>query len=85
MMVFSGLAINMDLANDGQLYHILTSEGEENVLFTLLIDFPFGKILGLLVLLMIFISYVTAADSNKKRPLATKRPSTFSFIQYFVR
>ena len=64
MTVFSGLAIDYDLLYQGALHTILINEGEENVLFTILMDFPFGQLLAFLTIGMIFISYVTAADSN---------------------
>ncbi|MEM8908635.1 MAG: BCCT family transporter [Bacteroidota bacterium] len=64
MMVFSGTAIDFDLTTKGQLFQVLNEQGEENVMFTILESLPMGKIISLLTLVMVFISYVTAADSN---------------------
>lgn len=64
MTIFSGAALGYDLANESSLLTVLNDQGEENILFTILAALPFGKGISLFVILMIFISYVTAADSN---------------------
>jgi len=64
MAIFSGSAIAFDFANDGALYQVLQNEGLENVLYTILQSLRFGTIISVLALVMIFASYVTAADST---------------------
>ena len=64
MMIFSGIAIENDLASSGALFQILNDRGEENVMFAIFANLPYGKAISLLTLVMVFISYVTAADSN---------------------
>lgn len=64
MVIFGGTSMSIDQAKDGMLYNILTTEGEQKVIFTILADMPFGTIISGLFVLIVFISYVTAADSN---------------------
>ena len=64
MIIFSGSAIQFDFATDGALYQVLKNEGEENIMFTILEALPLGKAISILALIMVFISYLTAADSN---------------------
>ena len=64
MTIFSGASLGLDISNNGSLFEILNSQGEENVMFSILGGLPYGKWICLFTLLMIFFSYVTAADSN---------------------
>lgn len=65
MMIFSGASMNMDLAGrDAPLYQILTSQGEQNVIFEIFAQLPASNLISIFFVLTIFISYVTAADSN---------------------
>ena len=64
MMIFGGTSLELDATMEGGLFAILTEQGEENILFIMLESLPLGKIISLITLGMIFISYVTAADSN---------------------
>lgn len=64
MMIFSGASLGFDLTNEGSLFTAMSNKGEENVMFILLGDLPYGTLISLATLLMIFVSYVTAADSN---------------------
>ncbi|MEM9821780.1 MAG: BCCT family transporter [Bacteroidota bacterium] len=64
MMVFSGIALENDLASNGQLFQVVNAQGEENVMFVIFENLPFGKAISIFTLVMVFISYVTAADSN---------------------
>ena len=64
-MVFSGAAIEADLAAAGNpLYQVLQAKGPENVIFSLLEGLPVPQITSGVFLLIAFLSYVTAADSN---------------------
>ena len=64
MVVFGGTSMAMDRASNGNLYGILVNEGEQNVIFNILDQLPLGAILSIIFLFIIFVSYVTAADSN---------------------
>ncbi|MEO0341191.1 MAG: BCCT family transporter, partial [Bacteroidota bacterium] len=64
MVIFGGTSMYKDLNGDGFLYNILTTEGEQNVIFTIMRDLPLGAILSVAFLFIVFVSYVTAADSN---------------------
>ena len=65
MMIFSGTALHMDFfAGEGQLYEVLQTKGEEGVIYEILNNLPFAVITSFAFLLISFISYVTAADSN---------------------
>ena len=64
MMIFSGTALHFDMVSDGTLYKMMVAEGEENVMYEVFNQLPFGKVISLCALVMVFISYVTAADSN---------------------
>lgn len=63
MMIFSGSAIHGELAGDG-LYTALKSQGPEFVIYTLLSGLPLAKVTSAAFLIIAFLSYVTAADSN---------------------
>jgi choline-glycine betaine transporter len=64
MVIFGGTSMSMDEATGGQLYDILLNAGEQNVIFTILADLPLGSIMSVVFLFIVFVSYVTAADSN---------------------
>ncbi|MEL6255390.1 MAG: BCCT family transporter, partial [Bacteroidota bacterium] len=65
MVIFSGAAMNLDLGSgDFALYQILQAQGEQNVIFELFSQLPLSNIISVFFVLTIFISYVTAADSN---------------------
>ena len=65
MMIFSATAIHMDYVNgNGELYGILQTAGEEGVIYGVLENLPFPILTSFAFLLISFVSYVTAADSN---------------------
>lgn len=65
MMVFSGAAIEADMAAASHpLYQVLQQRGPENVIFAVLKGLPLSGITSAGFLLIAFLSYVTAADSN---------------------
>lgn len=74
MIIFAGSSIHIDLNNDLTLYNTLTESGEESIMYKMFTYFPMGKALSIFALILIFISYVTAADSNisAMSSLATK-------------
>ncbi|MEN0051660.1 MAG: BCCT family transporter, partial [Bacteroidota bacterium] len=65
MTVFSGTAIQLDMAANGTpLYDVYVEQGEANVMYALFEYLPLAAVMGVLYLLISFLSYVTAADSN---------------------
>jgi len=66
MIVFSGATIHFEtLGVTPSFYETLQNQGPQNVIFALLEQLPFGaQVLSLIFLLLAFLSYVTAADSN---------------------
>lgn len=64
MTIFGGSAIQLDFLQDGSLYEMLKTEGEENIMYTVLEQLPGGAWISMLTVVVVFISYVTAADSN---------------------
>ncbi len=64
LMIFGGTALQFDMASNGELFGILQAQGEQNVMYEVFNQLPFGKILSVVTILLVFVSYVTAADSN---------------------
>ncbi len=65
MMIFGGTSLHLDYFGvDSPIYAILQNEGIENVAFAILGDLPFPKIVSFIFLIIIFLSFVTASDSN---------------------
>jgi len=64
MGIFGGIALHTDLLEQGALHQVLLDHGPEAVLYELLQRFPFSGVLAVCLLLLSFVSYVTAADSN---------------------
>lgn len=64
MSVFGGFSMWYDQSIDGGMYALMNTKGVEVVMFTVLDSLPLGRFVCLATLIMIIISYVTAADSN---------------------
>lgn len=72
MVIFGGTAITYDLNSNGQLQELLTAEGPESIVYALLSAsslsaqpiYLLNTSLVIFFLLLVFLSYVTAADSN---------------------
>ncbi|MEL6866109.1 MAG: BCCT family transporter [Bacteroidota bacterium] len=64
MSIFSGIALEQDVQSQGDLFDLLTREGEQYVLYRLFESLPLSQGISILTILTLFISYVTAADSN---------------------
>lgn len=65
MVIFSGASLSLDMAGAGNVLHeILSTQGEENVIFAIFSQLPLSNFMSIFFVLIIFISYVTAADSN---------------------
>lgn len=64
MLLIGGTAIHMEMVQGLGLSQLLTDKGPESLIYFLLAQFPGAKIIIPLFLGTIFLSYVTAADSN---------------------
>lgn len=64
MMIFSGSSLYFDIKEGHALYEVLQNQGFENVIFALFERFPLSGFVSIFFLLIAFLSYVTAADSN---------------------
>ncbi|MEM8526952.1 MAG: BCCT family transporter [Bacteroidota bacterium] len=65
MTVFSGTAIHLDMAANGTpLYDTYSQQGAENVMYAIFEYLPLAALMSIIYLLISFLSYVTAADSN---------------------
>ncbi|RSL30422.1 BCCT family transporter [Salibacterium salarium] len=61
--VFGGSGISMDGILDGGLYDLMSNQGDEFALFSLLNEFPLASIMITLAILLIISFFVTSADS----------------------
>lgn len=64
MSIFGGLTLNIETTNSGMLNNVLQNFGPEHVLYQVLDNLPLSTILAIVVVVISFLSYVTAADSN---------------------
>lgn len=64
MIIFGGSAMVADMELGGALYKTMKSSGEESVMYNLYSYIGYGQAIGIFALILIFVSYVTAADSN---------------------
>jgi glycine betaine transporter len=64
MTVFGGAAIKIDADTGGALTTALESDGPEAVMYALFEALPFSGIVALAFVVLTFISFVTAMDSN---------------------
>ncbi len=64
LTIFSGNTLLMDISSDGTIYELMSNNGEESVMYYVFESLSGGSLLGMFALIIIFLSYVTAADSN---------------------
>ncbi|CAM3755467.1 BCCT family transporter [Litorimonas haliclonae] len=64
MTIFGGLALNIELGSPNLLNNILERLGPERILYGVLDYLPFATALAGFVVVISFLSYVTAADSS---------------------
>ena len=64
MSVFSGTTLQFNELLDQAFYDLMQTDGEQSVMYAMLAEFPYGTALSMFTLFIIFLSYVTAADSN---------------------
>ncbi|MEM6396498.1 MAG: BCCT family transporter [Bacteroidota bacterium] len=64
MVIFGGSAIELDAASGGALQANLSENGPESIIYQLFDTLPATELVTGLFVLLVFLSYVTAADSN---------------------
>ena len=64
MSIFSGASLHANFISENILFETMKLKGEESVMYGLLYKIGFSKITIPITLVLIYISYVTAADSN---------------------
>lgn len=64
MIIFGGSTLHLNELLNNALYFLMENKGEEVVMYRLLGSYPWGILLSGLTLVLVFLSYVTAADSN---------------------
>ena len=64
MTIFGGLALNIELDSPNELNNLLQTFGPERILYGVLDYLPFAAALAGFVVVISFLSYVTAADSS---------------------
>ena len=64
MTVLGGSALQAETAEPGVLSTILETQGPEHVLYAVIDTLPLAPAMIALIIIMIYLSYVTAADSN---------------------
>ncbi|MEF1309870.1 BCCT family transporter [Vibrio mytili] len=62
--VFAGTALYLDTTSDGALYEVLNNGGVEQLLYYIMDQMPLSGVTSFFLILVAFISYVTAADSS---------------------
>ncbi|MEZ5017144.1 MAG: BCCT family transporter [Flavipsychrobacter sp.] len=89
MSIFSGTSIYYQLQGGLDLATTLSSSGPESIIYKVLSVFPLSKILVIIFLISMFISYVTAADSNTEamsgistEGLSPDSPNPPNYIKY---
>lgn len=61
--VFGGTALNFEIEQGLSLYEVMSEQGTEVVLFSLLDQFPLSSLLTVLAIILISIFFITSADS----------------------
>ncbi|MBL4839122.1 MAG: BCCT family transporter, partial [Kordiimonadaceae bacterium] len=64
MSIFGGAALHIDTNGGGVLSAALKANGAESIAYDVLAQYPLSSLLMVSFILLSFISYVTAADSN---------------------
>ena len=65
MIIFSGSVLHLDtIGSSPVVYESLVSQGPESAIYVLFSELPSADMVSLFFLLLVFISFVTAADSN---------------------
>jgi choline-glycine betaine transporter len=81
MSIFGGTAIDFELQGTNNLIESLNSNGPESVMYKILEVLPYTKIVIPLFLIAIFLSFVTAADSNTEAMSALSQKNDVHDLQ----
>lgn len=89
MTIFSGTSLYYELQGGLDLSQQLNQSGPESIIYAVLEQFPFSKVLVIIFLMSMLISYVTAADSNTEAMsgistsgLSPDSPNPPNYIKY---
>lgn len=64
MSIFSGTALTFEMQGTAALGESLSNNGAESVIYAIMNQYPLMKVVPLIFVIIVFLSYVTAADSN---------------------
>lgn len=64
MSIFAGATLHFDKQQNGTFYETMNSDGIQTAIYSLFQQYPVVTLVSTLFLLIVFISFVTAADSN---------------------
>jgi choline-glycine betaine transporter len=64
MSIFSGTALSFQMDHTSDLTAVLNKDGYESVIYAIMNSYPLKAALSLFFIFIVFLSYVTAADSN---------------------
>jgi choline-glycine betaine transporter len=64
MSIFSGTALSFQLDKTADLSEVLKNDGYESVIYAIMNSYPLKAFVSLFFIFIVFLSYVTAADSN---------------------
>ena len=64
LTIFAGISITQDFSMSSGLYDILKDGGPQDVIFNLVGLLPGASVMSVLFLIVVYVSFVTAADSN---------------------
>jgi len=64
MFLFGGISLHTDTAQAGSLFQLLEAKGPESIVFALIGQLPLPALVGGAYFVLVFLSFVTAADSN---------------------
>ncbi|WP_341224851.1 BCCT family transporter [uncultured Arcticibacterium sp.] len=64
MSIFGGTTLHFDILGNGELFQYMTAFGEGNAMYAMFSKLSYGNVMSLFALAMLFIAFITAADSN---------------------
>ena len=64
MSIFAGATLHFDRLNNGAFYETMNLEGIQTAVYSLFQQYPASTMVSAVFLLVVFISFITAADSN---------------------
>jgi len=64
MSIFGGISVQMHLSGEQDMIGVLNTGGPESIIYKILDEMPYYGIVAFIFIITVFISFVTAADSN---------------------